>query len=513
MVESRRVFASSRRGRRSFLLTLLGALAVLLSATSLAWALGELTQKSGTAGCISQDGTEGACATGKALKEPTDLAMSPDGRSVYVTSWGSDAVAIFDRDLATGALAQKPDTAGCISDRVAKGVCQNGRALMQPEGVAVSPDGKSVYVISSCLAFFRNCRSNAVAIFDRDPATGALTQKPGTAGCISEGGTKGTCRNGEALDEPEGVAVSPDGKSVYVVGGCVVVFKKCASDAVAIFDRDPATGALTQRDGSAGCVSEGGKKDACRKGRGLLAPDAVAVSPDGQSVYVTSTGSDSVAIFDRNPATGALAQKHGSAGCVAGGAAKSRCRKGKTLNDPTDVAVSTDGKSVYVASVLTNAVAIFDRNPATGALTQKAGRSGCISGGATGGACEHDEALQSPTDVAVSPDGDSVYVVTDCVFLERCKSNAMSILDRDPATGALRQKPGAAGCVSEGGAKGACQSARAFAEPAGVAVSPDGMSVYVASSCRIIVRGCRSNAVEIFDREPATGALRQSGNR
>jgi len=95
---------------------------------------------------------------------------------------------------ATGELTQKAGTDGCISDTGSSGVCQDGRELVNPYGLAVSPDGKSVYVGSEV--------SDAVTIFDRDLATGALTQKAGTAGCVSETGTAGTCQDGVALDGP-----------------------------------------------------------------------------------------------------------------------------------------------------------------------------------------------------------------------------------------------------------------------------------------------------------------------
>jgi DNA-binding beta-propeller fold protein YncE len=217
------------------------------------------------------------------------VAVSPDGTSVYVA--GGGGVAIFDRDPTTGALTQKSGTAGCVSETGTGGACQDG-VEVGGGGVAVSPDGTSVYVAGSGLA-----------IFDRDPRTGALTQKPGTAGCVSETGTGGACQDGVAIGGG-GVAVSPDGASVYVIG----------RDAVAIFDRDPRTGAFAQKSGTAGCVSETGDGGACQDGVGLVIPTGVAVSPDGASVYVTSHFA-SVAIFDRelapSPPTSKERCKHG----------------------------------------------------------------------------------------------------------------------------------------------------------------------------------------------------------
>src|SRR6185503_13923132 len=45
---------------------------------------------------------------------------------------------------------------------------------------------------------------------------GALTQLPGTDGCISKDGTAGECAPGRGLDGALDVAISPDGGGVYV---------------------------------------------------------------------------------------------------------------------------------------------------------------------------------------------------------------------------------------------------------------------------------------------------------
>ena len=179
------------RGTRRRGAALLALAAALLSAP-VAWALGELSQKPGTAGCVSENGTGGLCQNGKALENATGVATSPDGRNVYVASVSSDAVAVFDREPATGALTQKPGTAGCLSEDGTGGLCQNGTALDGAAHVVVSVDGKSVYVTSD--------PSDAVAILDRDTGTGALSQKPGTAGCVSADGSGGACQNGTALE-------------------------------------------------------------------------------------------------------------------------------------------------------------------------------------------------------------------------------------------------------------------------------------------------------------------------
>src|SRR5262249_52435686 len=87
------------------------------------------------------------------------------------------------------------------------------------------------------------------------------------------------------------------------------------------------------------------------------------VSPDGKSVYVTSANSKAVAIFKRNP-DGSLKQPPGPAGCVSQ-AGRGGCQPGIGLDNAFGVAASADGRSLYVASLGSEegpgAVAIFDR--------------------------------------------------------------------------------------------------------------------------------------------------------
>src|SRR3954469_21177419 len=134
----------------------LAALAVLLVLPAAAWAVGELAQKGGAAGCGSETGAAGACQNGKALDEAQNPTVSADGKSVYVAS-ASGGVAILDRNTTTGALIQKAATAGCVSEDGSGATCQNGTGLDSPIDVAASADGKSAYVGSF--------GSDAVAIF------------------------------------------------------------------------------------------------------------------------------------------------------------------------------------------------------------------------------------------------------------------------------------------------------------------------------------------------------------
>ncbi len=463
---------SKRLERREVAALSAAALVVLLATAGALAATAHITQPAGTAGCISERGA-GPCADGHGLDGPFSVAVSPDGKSVYVASEDSNAVVRLNRNTTTGALTQPAGTAGCISETGA-GPCADGHGLDGPFSVAVSPDGRNVYVASGF--------TSAVVRLDRNPTTGALTQPAGTAGCISETGA-GPCADGHGLDGTRSVAVSPDGKSVYAAAQGAV--HTSTAGAVARLNRNPTTGALTQPAGTAGCISDPRSEgsEPCAEGRVLHQPRDVAVSPDGKSVYAVS-GSYAVANFRRNT-TGAITQPAGDAGCIRQGNPVA-CADGHGFRTPVSLAVSPDGKNVYVAgATVDNAVARLDRNTATGALTQSAGTAGCIS--ETGaGRCADGHGLDTPLGVAVSPDGKSVYAASNT-------SDAVARLDRNTATGALTQPAGTAGCISETGA-GPCADGHGLDGPFSVAVSPDAKSVYVTSAI--------SDAVTRFDRAP-----------
>jgi DNA-binding beta-propeller fold protein YncE len=113
-----------------------------------------------------------------------------------------------------------------VSDDGSGGACADGNALAGAQGVAVRSDGKNVYVASVW--------SSAVAVFARDKKTGVVTQLAGTDACVSADGSAGACEVGEGLlASAAGMALSPDGKNVYVAStssgggpGAVVVFAR-----------------------------------------------------------------------------------------------------------------------------------------------------------------------------------------------------------------------------------------------------------------------------------------------
>jgi DNA-binding beta-propeller fold protein YncE len=341
------------------------------------------------------------------------------------------------------------------------------------------------------------CMSMFVAVLTAAPAgavglPGKIAQLAGTDGCTTLTGDGGACAVGTGIDQPNGVAISPDGSNAYVSSAGT-------SDSVTIFSRDPSSGRLKQLPGTAGCISDTGSGGACVDGTALSNASGVTVSPDGENVYVTGASSDSVAVFDRDPVTGALTQKAGSAGCIS--AAGAPCATGVALDVPQAVVVSGDGRNVYVGSSPADSVAVFDRDAVTGALTQKSGLAACVSETGSGGQCTDTIAFDGPTGLATSPDGTTLYVTSGGT------SNAISWLDRDPGTGKLTVN-GASGCISDTGAAG-CADGRALATPTGVAVAPDGNHVYVSVSTAVTAYD-RSSSGDLVARGGTGGCVRSS---
>ncbi|HEU4599765.1 MAG TPA: YncE family protein [Solirubrobacterales bacterium] len=430
---------------------------------------GTLTQLRGKAGClVDRSAKPGTCARARALKGPGPfmgsraIAVSPDGRNVYVASAGSDAVAIFTRNRKSGALTQSQGKAGCVSARGASG-CAKVVGIDGPNSVAVSPDGRNVYVTSR--------DSSTLLSFRRNPKTGALHPIPG-ATCITGIPTPLFCAVANGMITPDVVVVSPDGANVYV--GAFF------GNSVASFARDPGSGALTQLSGTAGCIAEATAH--CATGNALQAIEGLAISGDGATVYAAAAVSNGVAVLTRDPATGALSQATGGSGCIIETALLGGCTHGRELAGANAAVVSPDDGNLYVTSLLSNSVTAFDRNAGSGALVQKEATNACLVFLRSAG-CSFGRALEGPEGIDVSPDGRNVYVAS-------FRTGAIDVLARN-AKGAVRQLPGKAGCVGRGQVQG-CTPGRVLAGVSSVAVSPDGRNVYATAF--------ESNAVDVFRR-------------
>lgn len=312
---------------------------------------------------VEADSLGGVTTLGGALS----VAVSPDGLDVYVAAGGDAAVTGFTRNPATGELTLQ----GCVNETGAGG-CDAGSGLAGAEGVAVSPDGASVYVTGPS--------DMALNVLSRSSTSGDLTY----TGCFKDIGAPESCTLGtvQGLAGANQVAVAPDGRNVYVTGK--------TDDAVVNFQRAP-SGTLTPRN----CVSDTG--GLCNSAtQGLDGVRGLAVSADGANVYAAGQNDDALVAFTRDPIAGDLIpldlEQHGVGG-VAG------------LNGPEGLAAAPDGATVYVGSVDSEALAAFTRD-ATGRLTFLE----CFKDGAAGSGCGGAEGLDDANAIAVPADGAHVYV-------------------------------------------------------------------------------------------------------
>jgi len=424
------------------------------------------------------------------LAEATGVAVSPDGAHVYVTGYLDDAVAVFSRDAGTGAVSfveVERDGIGGVD------------GLNGASDVVVSPDGAHVYVASRA--------DSAVATFSRDAGTGALT----FVGVVKDG------QGGvDGLASAYRLAIAPDGGNVYVTSP--------PEDAVAAFARDAGTGALTflevERDEVAGVD-------------GLDNVFDVQVSPDGAHVYAASVLDNEVAVFERDAGTGTLTFVEAEAAVG-------------SLYAAQVLAFSPDGAQLYVAGSFLydqGIVLRMDRNAATGELTFVDAIQQYERGG-----IDDVDGIAGVSDIALSPDGADLYLVTFPAFNIE---GHVAVFERDGGTGAiaLAQIVTSMHGVSrfalapddahlyvvtadDGFTSSPDDGLAVFARDAGTAaltftddvydgegdvagldgvraaaVSPDGAHVYAVSAIPSYTSSTRDDAIAAFSRDAGTGVL------
>ena len=280
---------------------------------------------------------------------PTDVAVSPDGSSVWVANYSVS----FGICSGNCTVSRINTSTNAVSATITVGT--------GPRGIAVSPDGSSVWVANQ---------------FDN-----TVSQINTTTNAVTDTITVGT--------GPWGVAVSPDGSSVWVtnfLNGTVSRIDPSNNAVSSITVGNYPIGLAVSPDGSSVWVANNGAgggggntvsristvapypvTNTITVGTG---PSGVAVSPDGSSVWVTNNEDTTVSRI--NTSTNAVT---------------TTITFGVGLRG---VAVSPDGSSVWVTN--------FDDGTASRINTTTNAVTDTITVGTR------------PWGVAVSPDGSSVWV-------------------------------------------------------------------------------------------------------
>ncbi|MGI8573186.1 MAG: lactonase family protein [Solirubrobacteraceae bacterium] len=318
---------------------------------------------------------------------PTSSVVSPDGNNVYVTALSG--LWTYTRSHADGSLSGPSCFGGPSSPS-----CPIQEAEMtDPVGVLTSPDGHNVYVINHQQAAPSTVSS--ISEFSRAAGTGTLTH----TGCLDTA-SEGSCTLVPgSMVGLRGLVISPNGR--FAVGAAYPGGP--AGGAVVEFSRDAASGALSY----ARCYGPGSGCISIQPHSTI--PLSVAISPDASQLYVSygdQATSNNISTYSIDSTTGALT----FAGCIAN-ALPSCSPSPDQFYDNAQLLPSPDGRDLYVMDN-GEAIAEYGRDPATGVLSYV----GCYSWpGRTGygGACTNSAAgLFYSLDMVMSPSGSALYAVS-----------------------------------------------------------------------------------------------------
>src|SRR5690606_25717758 len=158
------------------------------------------------------------------------------------------------------------------------------------EYLTLSPGALQLYALSASSA--------SISRFDIDPASGRLNYRS----------TQNAASFGIAMDGVSGARFDADGRFLYLAA--------TQSDRLLVLERDKLAGSNFGRLSYRSSVTQG-----TGTAQGLLGPRHIALSADGQHLYVTSQTGDALAWYLRDPLDGSLGylgQRSNSSGAVTG---------------------------------------------------------------------------------------------------------------------------------------------------------------------------------------------------
>jgi YVTN family beta-propeller protein len=313
---------------------------------------------------------------GQAIKvgaQPSAIAITPDGRTAYVVNT-SDQAGLKDGTVTpiTTATDQpgKPITVG-----------------IEPDAIAITPNGQTAYVANQLsgtvtpITIATNTPGKPIKV-GYEPDAIAIAPDGQTALVANEGIGQGgtvtpiataTNQPGKPISvgvDPTEIAVTPNGQTAYVLsrGGTTI-----SSGGASVSQAGTVTPITT-------ATGRPGKPITVSGGPTLI---AIAISPNGQTAYILADP----------PAKGSVPVPLGDGLVVPiATAANDPGTPIKVGALPSGLAITPDGKTLYVPDSNSNAVTPIDT------ATGTAGHP--ISTGAAG-----------PVAVLISPDGRTVYTV------------------------------------------------------------------------------------------------------
>ena len=402
-------------------------------------------------GCFEAPATERGCPELPFLLGGQAAAVSPDGRHVYVAGSVEErgVLVAFARDAASGRLTPVQ----CLAETARDG-CQGSSALYGAADVVVSRNGRTVYALGNL--------PGSVGVFARDPASGTLTPVQ----CFADGRNMRGCEQA-TFENAWKLALPPDETGLIAAGAHFTFFAAGAD----------------------------GRLSSPREERisGVRNPADVAVGPSAGRIFFAggTTERGRVVTLARNTATGALSP----AGCAADASTMVvGCEDAVGIDSPSDLAVTPDGGTLYVAASSFTSANPFD--PFSFRGTQHASAITVFSASRTrqracllftgkerqGRGCtraprSRGAGFWGASAIAVTPDGDHVVAGFE-------KSRAVVLLRRNRSTQRLAVVPGRAGCVRDPGVEKrrlplGCQIGAGIHAPTDIAVSPDSRHAYV----------------------------------
>jgi hypothetical protein len=390
------------------------------------------------------------------------IAISPDGKNLYVPSRGRSALAVFNRNATTGALTQKTGALGCYTSDSTIASNDNctlvGTGLTGVAAVAVSANGSNVYTGGS---------DGGLVHFTRTSAGDLVYVGTG----LNLGG------------QINSVTTSPDNGSVYTShtiapGGFIGVYQTSASGSGLVYRE-----CLDSPTANWGCIhmpSDGYVDD----------PGDLLVTPDNKQLILAngetvspSYSSGSIVGFTRTTSgtsRGDLAAPS-TATCISGSMANCQTQSGVFY--VRGLASGVTGTRIYAAGYY--GVFRFDRNASTNALAPVTGTSACLSWEGNSFACGTfapgvaSSRVIPHRDIVIPPDGENIYSGT-----EGGTSTTLWSMSRG-SSGSFASLPAPLRCLSINGGSPCPTVINGGTAIQSMAASAAGRNVYVAGNNRL----------------------------